>query len=598
MRNKMIFLVMAGFVTVCFAELSCAVDRTDGFITTAEATNYGQTSTYDETIAYLQRLEQASDLIKLLSIGVTPQGRTMYLAVLSKDKAFTPEAAAATGKPIVLVENGIHSGEICGKEASLALLRDILIAKEHAKLLDHMILLVVPVFNIDGHENSSPYNRANQLGPESMGFRVTAQRINLNRDFLRADAPEMQVWTKMFVAWRPHLLIDNHVTDGADYQYAITYTITDQLDAPESIRKWAGEDFMPAVTGRLHDAGHEITPYVITKGDDPSTGLWSWVASPRFSTGYSIIHNRPGMLVEMHMLKDFKTRVLANYALMLAVLQELNDHPQPLVEAVRQADEQTAAGLTEPYPLRFKNSGDSVMIDFLGYECEYVESEIAGTTWVRYFPDKPVTMRVPYFNRAVVSETVIPPKYYLIPQEWQVQIERLALNGVQLRRLTEPLTAEVELYKLTEPKWDKEPLEGRLRVSCEAETISTTKTFPAGTIVVPLKQCAAKVAMHLLEPKAPDSFVSWGFFNTVFERKEYIEPFAVEKLAAEMLASDTALKVEFEARLEADSTFRNSPRDRWMFFYERSPYSEPDLNHYPVARVVHDLEISSEPYAP
>ncbi len=590
--------LIVGLAILGICGIASANDIPAEYLTTAEATDYAETSTYNEAIAYIQQLEAASDLIKLLPLGTTPQGRTMYLAVLSKDKAFTPREAAATDKPIVLMQNGIHPGEICGKEASLALMRDILITKEHEKLLDNIILIVVPVFNVDGHENSSPYHRANQIGPASMGFRGTGQRLNLNRDFLKADSPEMQTWTRMFVAWQPHLLIDNHVTDGADYQYAITYTISSHQNAPAVIRNWTTKQLMPAVIERLHDMGHEISPYVIIRGDDPTAGLWSWVASPRFSTGYAIIHNRPGMLVEMHMLKDFKTRVVGNYALMLAVLQELHDNPQALVDAVRQAEEETLAGLTEPYPLGFRNSGDSVMIDFLGYEYEYVRSEIADTIWVRYFPDKPVTMRIPYFNKAKITASVIPPKFYLVPREWQLQIERLALNGVKLLRLTEPLTVEVEIYKLTEPEWAERSYEGRHRVSFQSETTYTSKTFPPGTIVVPMKQLAAKVAMQLLEPKARDSFVAWGFFNTIFERKEYIEEFAAEKLAVEMLASDPELKAEFEAQLDADSTFRDSPRDRWYFFYKRSKYYEKDVNYYPVARLMSDVEMPTEPYVP
>jgi len=522
----------------------------------------------------------------------------MYLAVLSKDRAFTPEQAAQTGKPIVFVQNGIHPGEICGKEASLALMRDILITKKHKKLLDNVILLVLPVFNVDGHENTSPYNRANQLGPAMTGFRATAQRLNLNRDYLKADSPEMQAWTLMFTAWRPHLLIDNHVTDGADHQYAITYTISSHENAPAVIRRWTTQEFMPAVTERLNKAGHEISPYVILKGEDLSFGLRSFVDIPRFSTGYAIIHNRPGMLVEMHMLKDFRTRVEGNYALMWAVLEELNKNPTALVDAVRRAEEETVAGLTEPYPLRFKNSGDSVMVEFLGYEYEYVESEIAGTKWVRYHPDKPMTMNIPYFNTSVVTEAVIPPKYYLIPREWQEQIELLALNGVDILRLTEPLTVEVEMYRLTNPEWSKRSYESHVRVSYDSETKIVTRTFPAGTAVVPNKQPAAKVAMQLLEPKGPDSFVAWGFFNTIFERKEYIEEFAVEKLAQEMLADDAELKAEFEAKLDADSTFRDSPHDRWYFFYRQSPYFEEGLNLYPVARLMTEARLQTEPYIP
>jgi hypothetical protein len=207
-------------------------------------------------------------------------------------------------------------------------------------------------------------------------------------------------------------------------------------------------------------------------------------------------------------------------------------------------------------------------------------------------------MRIPYFNKAKITETVIPPRYYLVPREWQLQIERLALNGVKLLRLTEPLTVEVETYKLTEPEWAERSYEGRHRVSFQSKTIHTSKTFPPGTIVVPMKQSAAKVAMQLLEPKARDSFVAWGFFNTIFERKEYIEEFAAEKLATEMLASDPELKAEFEAKLDADSTFRDSPRDRWYFFYQRSPYYEKDINYYPVTRLMNDVEIPTEPYVP
>jgi len=596
MRRMMCRLIISFMLTIGVSTMARSDDLAQEFITKAEATDYVETSTYNETIDFIRRLEQASDLIKLLPIGATPQGRTMYVAVLSKDRAFTPEEAAATGKAILLVENGIHPGEIMGKEACLALMRDILITKKHKSLLDHVILLVVPVFNVDGHERTSPYNRANQVGPAEMGFRATAQRLNLNRDFLKADAPEMRAWIRMFLAWRPHLLIDNHVTDGADHQYATTYTITRHPNTPELIRQWSTVEFMPRVVEQLEKDGHKICQYVILKENDPSGGLWSWAETPRFSTGYSIMHNRPGMLVEMHMLKDFRTRVVENYALMLAVLEELNANPDALIDAVRAAEEETIAGLTEPYPLRFKNSGDSVMVDFHGYEYEYVQSDIAGTEWVRYFPDKPITMRIPYFNETVVTYSVIPPKYYLVPREWQEQLSLLALHGVELLQLAEPLTAGVELYRLTDPEWKTSSYEGRFLTSCKSETLVKTKSFPRGTVVVPLKQRAAKAAMQLLEPRGPDSFVSWGFFNTVFERKEYIEKFVIEPLAQQMLADDPELKAEFEARLAADSTFRDSPWDRWYFFYKRSLFYEPDLNLYPVARVMEELQLNTEPY--
>ena len=597
MKNSAVAL---GVVLVLFGA-GTAYPQSDSaaqFATKAEATGYAETATYDETIANLRKLEQASDLIKLFPIGTTPQGRTMYLAVVSKDRAFTPELAAAAGKVIVLVQSGIHAGEIDGKEATLALLRDMLIAKKRAALLDNVILLVVPVFNVDGHENASPYNRVNQIGPAKMGVRTTAQGYDLNRDFIKADAPEMKNWIRMFVAWRPHLLIDNHITDGADFQYAITYTISQHQNAPATVREWATTRFMPALTERLRRMGQEICPYVMFRGNDPTTGLRTYVDIGRFSTGYAAVHNRPGLLVEMHMLKDFRTRVQGNYDLMVAALEELNAHPQSLIDAVRKAEAETITGLTEAYPLRFRPANDSILIDFLGYQFENTQSEIAGTKWTQYDPQRPVTYRIPYFYKQTVADSVFVPRYYLIPQEWQEEIARLALHGVRLERLTGPLTADVEMYRLTEPKWDPSSYAGRVRVSFKSETQTRTRTFPAGTIVVSTRQRDAKAAVQLLEPKGPDSFVSWGFMNTVFERKNYIEDFAAERLATQMLADDPQLGTEFEARLAADSTFRNSPYQRWLFFFDRSPYGEQDLYLYPIARLLNNVPMKTEPYIP
>ncbi len=589
--TNIIYLLTSLLVLSGMTAGAVAADET--WLTIAEATNYTETSTYDETIAYLRRMEKESDFLKLIKFGITPQNRIMYAVVASKDQAFTPEQAQQTGKPIILIENGIHAGEIAGKEASLALLRDILITKEYLGMLDNVILVIVPVFNVDGHERISPYNRANQNGPAEMGFRATAQRLNLNRDFLKADAPEMQALIRLFVNWQPHVFIDNHVTNGADYQYTVTYSITNNLDATPPIRRYVNEDFWPEVERWMSHLGEPIIPYVIFRGT-PEAGLLSWIAPPRFSTGYAAIQNKVGLLVEIHMLKTFEERIKGNYALMLSVLQAINASPDPLVEAVAAAEQECIDGLTGGYPLDFERTDDTAWIEFLGYEYEEVESEIAGRSWVRYSPEKPKTYTIPWFNSFTVEDSVFVPNYYLLPPQWEKTIERLVINGVHIELLAEDTDLPVEMYRLTEPEWAEESYEGRHRVTFEQATIETTVIVPAGTIVVPLKQRGAKVAIHALEPQAPDAFVRWGLFNTIFERKTYIDTWKIEEMAKEMLAENPALQVEFKERLATDSTFRESPRARWMFFYTRSPYYERDHNLYPVMRVVAEQDLPTK----
>jgi len=577
-----------GFVLACALTL-CGAVHADDFATVAERSGYRLTASYNETVAYARKLDSASTWVHVDTFGISPQGRSLYYLVASKDGAFKPAAAKAANKTVVLVQNGIHAGEIAGKEACFALLRDMVINKSKAALLDNVIFVVIPIFNVDGHENNARDTRTNQEGPENAGFRVTAQLYNLNRDYLKADAPEMRAWLRLWQAWLPDFFIDDHITDGMDWQYEISYAIPwYQNDAPQIVT-WSRNQFEPDVRKRVEQLGYNMFPYAYSMGRTVLSGLGTFVYPPRFSNGYTALWNRPGMLIEIHSLKDFKTRVLSNYAALVAVLENLNVTGVSLKLAIAEADSMTTAGLTKPYPLTFKSTHDSVLVDLLSYEFDTVSSPVTKGEFIHYDRSHPKTYHLPYYNGFEPDVSVIPPRAYLIPREWTEQIEHLKRQGIRLDTLVAPLTAAVERYHFDSLKWATEPYEGHFRVQYQLTTQETTLTFPSGTVVVDMHQPAAKVAIHALEPKAPDALVRWGYWQQIFERKEYIEDYTVDPLAEDMLARDPGLKTEFEAKLAEDTAFANSPRARRLFFYERSPYFETQLNWYPVVRFMGQL---------
>jgi hypothetical protein len=569
--------------------------------TTAERTDYRKTSTYDETVAYCRRLEAASPSVRYTTFGTSPAGRPLPLVVVSRDRAFTPEAARKTGKAVVLVQNGIHSGEIDGKEASLALVRDIAVTGERASLLDHVILLVVPIYNVDGHEMATAYNRINQDGPEEMGWRGTAQNLNLNRDYMKADAPETRALLELFNAWSPDLFIDNHVTDGADFQYDVLYTIESTGYVAGPVGAYVTNVFEPHVRPAMERDGHVVESYFVLRDEvDLAKGIERMIFPPRFSNGYGAIRNRPTILVETHMLKSFRVRTKATYDLLAETLAEVNRDPEALRRAVRQADAETTAfgAKYDPQrrlPLRLAVDDAPVTLRFHGKASRIEPSDVSGGSHVVY-EEAARDFDVQLYDHFKAATEVAPPIAYIVPAAWTAVVDRLRVHGLRLERLADPVTADFETYRLDEPKWSAEPFEGRHPVRFSVRPVTERRTLAAGSVVVRLDQSAAKVAVHLLEPGAPDSLASWGFFDAIFEQKEYAEGYVLEQLARRMLDADPALRKEFEERLERDAAFRADPGARLDFFYRRSPYWDSRIGAYPVVRLTAPIALRTEPF--
>ena len=559
--------------------------------TRAEKTDYRETPRYDETVAFARKLDDASPLIRYTTFGRSGEGRELPLLIAATGNDFTPQAARRAGKAVVMIQACIHAGESDGKDAGLALLRDIAITKTRTGLLDRVVVLFIPIYNVDGHERFGPFNRINQNGPAEMGWRATTANLNLNRDYMKADAPETRAWLRLWTEWNPDLLVDCHVTDGADFRYNITYIYEHQQHAPAPVLAWMREAFDGRIFPATEGEGNLLAQYMTFRDNrDLTKGIDGFVMPPRFSTGYTIVRNRPGLTIETHMLKDYRSRVRGTYDLLRCTLEEVNRNTEKLLSAVREADEQTVkAGQSyDParrFPLQIEITDKPRPIHFKGVESRTEQSDISGQTRV-VFGTKPVDMTVPFYDEGRVAAAVAPPLYYVVPPQWKSVIEVLAAHGLRLQRLTAPATIEVETYRFTDVKFAAAPFEGRVQPSYKTNPVRERRTFPAGSVIVPVAQPAGFVAVHLLEPQSPDSFVAWGFFNAVFEQKESGEDYVLEKLAREMLAKDENLRREFEQKLKSDPQFASSPTARLNFFYERSPYWDREMNLYPVGRVV------------
>jgi hypothetical protein len=573
----LLFLIAAGF----------ADDQTD-WLTYYEKSGFKETPRYRETIEYCRRLDDASNWLKLTAFGVSPQGRDLPLIIIDKNGKFTPETVKKSGNAVVLVQNCIHAGEPDGKDASLMLMREMVITKKLSDLLNRVTVLFIPIFNVDGHEKFSPYNRINQNGPEEMGFRATAQNLNLNRDYLKAETPEMQAWLKMFNRWLPDLMVDTHVTDGSDHQYVITYGIENHQDLAEPLREWTIEVMEPFLNQKMREEGFPMLRYFWFKErPDIRQGIVCSPFEPRYSTGFGAVQNRVFYLLETHMLKDYRTRVNGTYHLLKHILDLVTREKEFLRSVNQIADERTSAQLQGTHlPLQLElNMNDSTMIDFLGVEYKITKSDISGGLWVQY-GNKTETYQVPVFQRAIVTDSVIVPYAYLIPQEWEMHIEMPQRHGITVHYLTEDMILPVKSYRFSDVNWRQQPFEGRLRLSFEIESITEERYYSAGTAVILMNQRTNRVAVHLLEPSGPDSFVRWGYWNTLFERKEYAEDYVLEEMAREMIAENLPLKLEFEQAFAQDSTFGKDHWSRLYYFYSRTPYWESRVNVYPVGKLM------------
>ncbi len=560
-------------------------------LTTGEKSEWNETAPYAEAVEIAHRLERASRWVKVLDMGTTPEGRTMIALVVSKDRAFTPEAAAKTGKVVIMIQSGIHSGEIEGKDTVLMLVRDMAVTKRFA-WLDHAIFVAIPVFNVDGHENFSPYHRAQQNGPRSTGLRATAQRLNLNRDYIKADTPEMRGWLRLFNAWMPDFLVDNHVTDGADFQYDVTWDMARNQDLADPAGAWVRERFVPELDKRMAADGHLVAPYGgLRPGAGGAPEFFTDVFSPRYSHLYAAAQNRPSLLVETHSLKAAKTRAWANYDIMRHSFDTILLDPEALRRAVREADREMAsrAGDRAAAPVYLAGQASrtkSRPLVYHGLKTGQHQSAVTGAMTNQYLPE-PNDLATVIHDQIDTTLAAQMPLGYLIPPAWKQVADLLALHGVVMERTGKPLEQEFETYRFSGIKFADRSVEGHVAVSFEAKLVQEKIAIPAGAWWVPLHQRRARLILSMLEPQAPDSLATWGLLNAVFEGggRGGVGEYLAEPIARRMMADSPELRKEFEEKLAADAKFAADRNARLEWWYQRSKYLPGDAGRYPIVRV-------------
>jgi len=578
-------------LTVCLV-LSVQIysqTKMDKWQTYFEKSGYTATPHYEETMEYFRMLDNNSSSAKLITFGISPQNRELKCLVVWKDSDFDPASVKNKNKPVIMMINGIHSGEIEGKDASMLLLREILITKEKESLLDSLILLVIPIFSVDAHENMSKYNRINQNGPVEMGWRTTSQNYNLNRDWLKADATEMQAMLRLIAEWQPDFIIDSHTTDGADYQYTVTYSVEKFKNIFVKTAAWISGKYIPYLEDGVNQKGFLIYPYIYFRNwaEGYEGGIIDWAATPRFSTGYAALLNRPSLLIETHMLKPYKDRVFATKAVFETTLDFIYKNSSELIKLNEAADKGTLEELITQkkyMPIEFSNTEKYKEINFKGYKYSKQHSDISGGEKIVY-TDKPEDFTVEYYNDVIAVDSVSVPGGYFIPAEWYLLADRLKLHGIQVDKLAKDTSVIVTKYRFTDVKFPGKPYEGRFNPEFNINTYSKMENIPAGTYFVNTNQKGVRIIVHLLEPKSSDSFIRYGFMNLIFEQKEYYEDYVMEKLADKMLSENPKLKTEFEKLLSENEEFKNNFRARLDFFYERSPYIDKRKDIYPILRL-------------
>lgn len=560
------------------------------WLTVAERTEFRATASYDETVAFLRRLAGSLPALRLEFFGTSGEGRPLPVAILTGGGGFRPDHGAAAGRPVVLIQSGIHAGEIDGKDASLMLLRDMALGR---RAVPSATVLWVPIYNVDGHERVSPFNRPNQDGPvEGMGFRTTAAGFDLNRDHLKLQSPEARALVGLVNRWRPHLHVDNHVTDGVDHDWVLTWAWVEppQLAAP--VGAWlAGH--MPRVVAATAAAGHRNGPYVdLTDRADPAAGFGSWVPEPRYATGYYPLRHRPSILVENHSYKPYRDRVLANRDFLAALLDEIERAGGDLVAGVAAAEAATvAAGRAGAEPsevvLTWKPAPEPDRIRFPVYAWRTIDSVALGVPILAYERGTVREVEVDWHHRSAAGIAVPRPRGYLVLPGWPQIEERLAGHGLRFQALARPAELTAETLRIAAPAYAATPYQGLTRVEGEVARAAERVGVPAGALWVPADQPDFEVAVQLLEPEAPDSLFAWGLLSTALERKEYIDSGVLEGLAREMLANDPALAAEWAAALE-DPAFAGDRQARWLWWFRRTPYWDDTVGRLPVLRVHED----------
>ena len=539
-----------------------------------------QTYTHTELIAEYQKLDDSYAQANLIEYGSTDVGRPLHLFVMNKNKVFDPMKIQKQN--VLLIMNGIHPGESCGVDASIKWSYDLLASDG---LPDNVVICIIPMYNVGGSLNRRPQTRANQNGPESQGFRGNARNLDLNRDFIKADARNTRTLFSIFQDWDPDVFVDTHTTDGADFPYDLTL-IGSQPDALGSaMGPYLRQIFEPALYERMKESGNEIIPYVNVFGSDPFDGWKRFFESPRYSTGFAALHHAFPFVTEAHMLKSYQDRVEATYAFFEVMLAFINENSTQIT-SIRSLEIQKSLEAKEWSISWVLDSSKVSRLPFKGYPSEQVPMESVVGNKIQFDRNVIEEKEVDYYEWYKPLESVPVPEYYIVPQAWSEIIERLIWNGVELVRIEKDTVIEVEALYFENVESSSQPYEGHFTHFglLTPERVTEKVPYFAGDFLIKTGQKSKRYIIETLEPTATDSYFRWGFFDSSLQQKEWYSGYIFDTTAARMLEEDDALRRDFEVAKSADPQLAESGRYQMYWLYKRSSlYERP--GRYPVTRI-------------
>jgi hypothetical protein len=578
--KRLLFCLFAIVFVVPYAK---AGNADSAFVTVFERSNGKQTATYSETMEYYKRLCAAFPTLQMVDAGISDIGYPLRAIYYTRDGKFTKDDWKKNDRIVILINNDIHPGEPDGVDASMMLLRNAAMGK--ILVPANIVLVVIPVYNIGGALNRNSTSRVTQNGPESYGFRGNAKNLDLNRDFIKCDAAETMGLEELFTRVTPDIFIDNHVSDGADYQYTMTLLATQHDKIGGETGEYMYKTFTPLLYQDMKAKGMEMVPYVNNFDNTPERGWTEFFESPRFSSGYAALYSILAYVPETHMLKPFKDRVNATYELMRSIIKMASENAKE-IKLVRAIDR---AELLKKKEFAIDWRVDTTRCDsitFKGYEGIYKPSEVSGQPRLYYDHEKPFTRMVPFFDHFVPSKTVTAPRAYIIPKQWVSVISILRNNGVHLLRFARDTTINVTAYHIdkyeTLPKpYEKHYLHSKVQVTAGAVPLR----FTEGDYIVNLNQPTRRYLIETLEPTAPDGFFAWNFFDGILQQKEGFSDYVFEDMAAGMLKNNPSLRAQLEEKKKLNPAFAKDGAAQLDFVYRNSGFLEQTVNRYPVYRL-------------
>ena len=580
MRNYF-FLFFLVFFFACKTSDKKNIDFTTFF----EKSNGTETPEYKEVISYYKNLADSYSEISLFSFGQTDAGEPLHLVVYNKEGIFNVDEIKKSTKNRILINNGIHPGESDGIDASMMLLRDIVQNDSLQEIYKNTLIAVIPVYNIGGSLNRNSHTRANQNGPKEYGFRGNARNFDLNRDFIKQDTKNAAAFAEVFHTVNPDIFVDNHVSNGADYQYAITHLFTQHNKLGGELGEFLETKMRPDLENSLQEKGIKITPYVNVWGNKPEAGWSQFFDSPRYSTGYTTLFNTLGLMVETHMLKPYKIRVEQTYELLFSALDFAEVNSKTIKSLRKKAVEEVLAKKT--YPIAFTpDQNHPTTLQFEGYEGEMIDSKVTNGKRLFYDRTKPYTKSINYYNNFITTKEITIPKAYILPQGWHEIVNRLKNNQIKFTRFEKDTTITVEVNHVQDYKTRNTAYEGHyLHYSTLVSKSTEDFRFKKDDIYIPTNQNGVRYLLETLEAEATDSFFNWNFFDTVLQQKEGYSAYVFEDIAELFLADNPSIKKEFEEKLTADSVFGKNPRAQLNWVYKKTPHYEKAYLRLPVFKI-------------